>query len=183
MSASATFTPAANIGFSELVHVLAIRATTARPIHGFDISGRPIFRSMSHLYHTSPPDSTSRRKVLALCERVNSDPRRRLSLHPAVGMHPEKADLAKLDEILGLIDRNAESIVCVGEVGLDYSRHLIGHKGDACERAKEVQREVFARQSRRAQVHPMPMPRIASQNTSTTTWNARRISNPWRALL
>lgn len=91
-------------------------------------------------------------KVLALCDRVNRDPRRRLGLHPSIGMHPEKADLSALDDVMSLIDQNASSIVCVGEVGLDFSRHLIGDKGSAYEQAKEVQREVFARQARRAEV-------------------------------
>lgn len=70
-------------------------------------------------------------------------------------MHPEKADLESLDDMLRLIDRHARSIVCVGEVGLDYSRHLVGNGGESSERAKEVQREVFARQARRAEVRTL----------------------------
>lgn len=68
-------------------------------------------------------------------------------------MHPEKANLEALDGVLSLIDEHAGSIVCIGEVGLDYSRHLIGEAGgEGAERAKVVQREVFARQARRAEV-------------------------------
>lgn len=68
-------------------------------------------------------------------------------------MHPEKADLDKVDLVLALIDKHADTIVCVGEVGLDFSRHLIGESGgERAERAKEVQREVFRRQARRAKV-------------------------------
>lgn len=68
-------------------------------------------------------------------------------------MHPEKADLDALDGVLRLIDEHAETIVCVGEVGLDFSRHLIGESGgERAERAKGVQREVFRRQARRAEV-------------------------------
>lgn len=60
-----------------------------------------------------------------MCARVNDDSsrrHRRLRLHPSVGMHPERADLAALDGMLGLIDEHAGEIVCVGEVGLDFSR-------------------------------------------------------------
>lgn len=68
-------------------------------------------------------------------------------------MHPEKANLDALEGILKLIDDHRDTIVCVGEVGLDYSRHLIGNTGEpGAERAKEVQREVFRRQARRAEV-------------------------------
>lgn len=96
------------------------------------------------------------RQVIQLCARVNGDPQRRIRVHPSIGMHPEKADLNALDEMLRLIDNHAESIVCVGEIGLDYSRHLIGESGDeGTERAKEVQREVFARQARHAEVRPL----------------------------
>lgn len=92
-------------------------------------------------------------KVIELCGRINNDPRRRIKIHPSIGMHPEKADLETLDGVLSLIDEHAGSIVCVGEVGLDYSRHLIGEAGgDGTERAKAVQREVFVRQARRAEV-------------------------------
>ncbi|CAM9825529.1 unnamed protein product [Hapterophycus canaliculatus] len=67
-------------------------------------------------------------------------------------MHPEKADLDALDGIVKLIDDHRDAIVCVGEVGLDYSRHLIGVAGEErAERAKDVQREVFRRQARRAE--------------------------------
>lgn len=90
---------------------------------------------------------------MELCAQVNGDPRRRIRLHPSLGMHPERADLGALDAMLALINAHAETLVCVGEVGLDYSRHLIGQAGtDAAERAKEVQRECFARQARRADV-------------------------------
>lgn len=90
-----------------------------------------------------------------MCTRVNGDASRhgRLRIHPAIGMHPEKADLNALDGVLRLIDEHADAIVCVGEVGLDFSRHLIGEAGgERAERAKEVQKEVFRRQARRAEV-------------------------------
>lgn len=90
-----------------------------------------------------------------MCTRVNGDASRhgRLRIHPAIGMHPEKADLNALDGVLRLIDEHADAIVCVGEVGLDFSRHLIGEAGgERAERTKEVQREVFRRQARRAEV-------------------------------
>lgn len=91
--------------------------------------------------------------MIELCGRINKDPRRRIKIHPSIGMHPEKADLEALDGVLSFIDEHADSIVCVGEVGLDYSRHLIGEAGgDGTERAKAVQREVFTRQARRAEV-------------------------------
>ncbi|CAM9759094.1 unnamed protein product [Ectocarpus sp. 6 AP-2014] len=91
--------------------------------------------------------------VVELCASINDDASRcrKLRLHPSIGMHPEKADLHKVDDVLELIDKHADTIVCVGEVGLDFSRHLIGESGgERAERAKEVQREVFRRQARRA---------------------------------
>ena len=99
-------------------------------------------------------------KVMELCARINSDPKRRIRIHPSIGMHPEKADLRALEGMLGLIDEHAGSIVCVGEIGLDYSRHLIGEAGKkATEEAKEVQREVFSRQARRAEVRLISLQR------------------------
>ncbi|CAB1112356.1 unnamed protein product [Ectocarpus sp. CCAP 1310/34] len=91
--------------------------------------------------------------VVELCASINDDASRcrKLRLHPSIGMHPEKADVHKVDDVLELIDKHADTIVCVGEVGLDFSRHLIGESGgERAERAKEVQREVFRRQARRA---------------------------------
>eukprot|EP00752_Nemacystus_decipiens_P002492 g2343.t1 len=95
-------------------------------------------------------------KVIDLCTRINNDDTScrngRLRIHPAIGMHPERADLDALDGVLGLIDEHADTIVCVGEVGLDFSRHLIGASGgERAERTKDVQREVFRRQARRAE--------------------------------
>eukprot|EP00904_Undaria_pinnatifida_P011462 jgi/Undpi1/7446/HiC_scaffold_22.g09919.m1 len=91
-------------------------------------------------------------QVVELCARINSDPERRIRLHPSIGMHPEKADLGDLEGMLGLIDEHSDLIVCVGEIGLDYSRHLIGEAGKkATEEAKEIQREVFSKQARRAE--------------------------------
>ena len=91
--------------------------------------------------------------MVELCARVNCDPQHRIRLHPSLGLHPEKADLAALEGMLELIDAHADDIACVGEVGLDYSRHLIGEAGtEAAERAKEVQRQCFAKQARRADV-------------------------------
>lgn len=117
--------------------------------HGVQTSFFTHFRT-SHCFSNKSGRKTE--QVLELCERVNADPLRRLCLHASIGMHPVKADLDTLEGILQLIDNNSESIVCVGEVGLDYSRHVIGATGDACERAKEVQREVFGRQARCAEV-------------------------------
>lgn len=106
-----------------------------------------------------------------MCARMNGDGssrHRRLRLHPAVGMHPEKADLAALDDMLRLIDEHADEIVCVGEVGLDFSRHLIGEAGgERAERAKETQREVFRRQARRAEVRWG----VSSCVTNETDWS------------
>ncbi|CAM9419288.1 unnamed protein product [Choristocarpus tenellus] len=89
-------------------------------------------------------------KVLELCEKINADPYRSIRIYPSFGMHPERADIEGVDEILRLIDLHADQLVCVGEVGLDYSRHLIG-EGEEAELAKMVQREVLERQARKAE--------------------------------
>lgn len=105
-----------------------------------------------------PSQKTNQNQVIELCNRIKGDASRhgRLRVHPAIGMHPEKADLDALDSVLRLIDEHTDTIVCVGEVGLDFSRHLIGEAGgERAERAKEVQREVFRRQARRAEVGAM----------------------------
>ena len=62
--------------------------------------------------------------MVELCARVNCDPQHRRRPHPSLGLHPEKADLAALKDMLELIDTHADDIACVGDVGLDYSRHL-----------------------------------------------------------
>ena len=115
------------------------------------------FTHVSLSYPPLPPaEMNLSPKVVELCARINSDPERRIRINPSIGMHPEKADLGALEAMLGLIDEHAGSIVCVGEIGLDYSRHLIGEAGEkATEEAKEVQREVFSRQARRAEVRPL----------------------------
>ncbi|CAM9520102.1 unnamed protein product [Discosporangium mesarthrocarpum] len=89
-------------------------------------------------------------KVLELCRHTNSDPNRVLRLHPSIGMHPEKANIEDLEEVLHLIDRHSESLACVGEIGLDYSRHVVG-EGEGAERKKDIQREVLAQQARKAE--------------------------------
>lgn len=109
--------------------------------------------SLAAILIDSPTLLYNHSKVLDLCARVNRDPKRRIRLHPSIGIHPERADIGAIDGMLDLIGKHSDSIVCVGEVGLDYSRHLIGESGgERAERAKEIQREVFARQARRAEV-------------------------------
>jgi Tat protein secretion system quality control protein TatD with DNase activity len=40
-----------------------------------------------------------------------------LNLHPAIGMHPEHANLESLQAVLELIHKHQHELVCIGEVG------------------------------------------------------------------
>ncbi|CAM9895760.1 unnamed protein product [Chrysoparadoxa australica] len=72
-------------------------------------------------------------------------------------MHPEKADLEHLDEMLQLIRDNQSRCVCVGEVGLDYSPHVIGPKGQEADLKKGIQRRVLTAQAELALELSLPV--------------------------
>ncbi|MEM0011012.1 MAG: TatD family hydrolase [Candidatus Bathyarchaeia archaeon] len=43
-----------------------------------------------------------------------------LKIYPALGLHPWGLDVSRVDETIELIEKNIDSIVALGEVGLDY---------------------------------------------------------------
>lgn len=67
-----------------------------------------------------------------------------LRVHKALGLHPERASLEALPAMLDTIRRQRDAIACVGEVGLDYSPHVLGEADP--EGAKAVQQECLRRQ-------------------------------------
>ncbi|KAJ3184235.1 putative deoxyribonuclease tatdn3 [Geranomyces variabilis] len=77
-------------------------------------------------------------------------------LRPCIGLHPvqpatgKSVTLADLPAVLELISDNAERIVAVGEVGLDFSPHVLAAALGARDEQKAVQREVFVAQARLA---------------------------------
>lgn len=65
-------------------------------------------------------------------------------LHKALGLHPECASLEALPAMMDAIRQHREAIACLGEVGLDYSPHVLGETDpEAC---KAVQQECLRRQ-------------------------------------
>lgn len=85
--------------------------------------------------------------------------RRDARLAPCAGLHPVQpvrsgdgsapARCVALDDLppaLDFIRANAAELVAVGEVGLDFTPHVIGTDARAADEAKRAQREVFAAQ-------------------------------------
>lgn len=63
----------------------------------------------------------------------------------AVGLHPERATgMEALPPMLDAIRWHRHAIACVGEVGLDYSPHVLG--SDDPEGVKAVQQECLRQQ-------------------------------------
>lgn len=65
-------------------------------------------------------------------------------LHKSLGLHPEHACLKSLSTVLNLIRENHTKLACVGEIGLDFSPHILGH--DDAEAVKALQRECMRQQ-------------------------------------
>jgi Tat protein secretion system quality control protein TatD with DNase activity len=67
-----------------------------------------------------------------------------LTMHKALGLHPERASMEALAPMLAAIRRHRDAIACVGEVGLDFSPHVLGSEDPtAC---KSVQQECLRAQ-------------------------------------
>eukprot|EP00123_Amoebidium_parasiticum_P016131 comp23302_c0_seq1/m.38262 comp23302_c0_seq1/g.38262 ORF comp23302_c0_seq1/g.38262 comp23302_c0_seq1/m.38262 type:complete len:202 (-) comp23302_c0_seq1:511-1116(-) len=71
------------------------------------------------------------------------------------GMHPEKASMESLPAMLRFIRDNKDSLTAVGEVGLDYSPHILGSSDP--EGVKAVQRECLIRQAELARDLGLPL--------------------------
>ncbi|CAM9277826.1 unnamed protein product [Phaeothamnion confervicola] len=65
-------------------------------------------------------------------------------------MHPCGANLEDIGQMLELMDRHRDRLVCIGEVGLDYSPRVLGDDPAAAERVKDVQRAVLKLQAEKA---------------------------------
>ncbi|KAI8593253.1 hypothetical protein BDZ88DRAFT_136801 [Geranomyces variabilis] len=84
-------------------------------------------------------------------------------LRPCIGLHPvqpatgKSVTLADLPAVLTLISDNAERIVAVGEVGLDFSPHVLSTSLGTRDEEKAVQREVFLTQARLAASLGLPV--------------------------
>uniref|UniRef100_A0A7S2UWP9 TatD related DNase n=1 Tax=Fibrocapsa japonica TaxID=94617 RepID=A0A7S2UWP9_9STRA len=77
------------------------------------------------------------------------------SVIPSVGLHPEFANISDLPTIITQITQYHDQLASVGEVGLDYSPHILG-EGEAEER-KAIQREVFSQQVLKAVELDLPL--------------------------
>ncbi|GAB5032821.1 deoxyribonuclease tatdn3 isoform x1 [Nannochloropsis oceanica] len=65
-------------------------------------------------------------------------------LHKALGLHPEYACLEALSAMLTLIRTHHSELTCIGEIGLDYSPHVLGEKHP--EATKIIQQECMRQQ-------------------------------------
>eukprot|EP01104_Vermistella_antarctica_P007690 TRINITY_DN1884_c0_g1_i3.p1 TRINITY_DN1884_c0_g1~~TRINITY_DN1884_c0_g1_i3.p1 ORF type:complete len:306 (+),score=39.92 TRINITY_DN1884_c0_g1_i3:495-1412(+) len=96
--------------------------------------------------------------VLSLCQRSPI-------LFPSIGLHPVQpgnTSLAHDEDLLqstkDLVEEHQDCIVCIGEVGLDFSPHVVGKKTDPeTERKKEAQREMLKAQARWALEFNLPL--------------------------
>ena len=66
-----------------------------------------------------------------------------MRIHKSLGLHPERASMEALPLMLDAIRQHRLAIACVGEVGLDFSPHVLGTDS---EERKRVQRECLAAQ-------------------------------------
>lgn len=65
-------------------------------------------------------------------------------LHKALGLHPEHACLTTLPTMLALIRTHHAQLTCIGEIGLDYSPHVLGKEDP--EATKQIQQECMRQQ-------------------------------------
>ncbi len=77
-------------------------------------------------------DYESNHQALDIAQRHNS------FVYPALGLHPWSLSFSTLDRNLQFIEDNAENIVGIGEIGLDYHKSVM--KGSS----KELQKEALA---------------------------------------
>ncbi|KAI8800761.1 hypothetical protein BJ742DRAFT_840273 [Cladochytrium replicatum] len=72
------------------------------------------------------------------------------SIHVAAGIHPVQrdgtsSDPSLLPPFLSYVQKNADRLVAIGEIGLDFTPHVIGKPGDpTTEPKKQAQKETFA---------------------------------------
>ncbi|KAJ3161789.1 putative deoxyribonuclease tatdn3 [Geranomyces michiganensis] len=84
-------------------------------------------------------------------------------LRPCIGLHPvqpntgKSVTLADLPDILALINASAARVTAVGEVGLDFSPHVLSASPTSHVEQKAVQREVFIAQARLAASLGLPV--------------------------
>ena len=101
---------------------------------------------------TPSPPSAGVRDILVVSENLADAPlvlalpssQQGLRLHKALGLHPEHASLAALPRMLDLIRTHHTQLACVGEIGLDFSPHVLGTTNR--EGVKETQRECMRQQ-------------------------------------
>ncbi len=63
---------------------------------------------------------------LSLAFKIIHSPEVTLPLLCRAGIHPEKAMLSALPAFEGFVEDHASELVGIGEVGLDYSPHVVG---------------------------------------------------------
>lgn len=83
----------------------------------------------------------SDQKVLDIYNRFNK-PGAFPAIYPALGFHPGDVDTYKSESVFKLIEDNAEKIVAVGEIGLDYWYREARKEGPI----RKLQAEIFLRQ-------------------------------------
>ncbi|KAI0567097.1 TatD related DNase [Gracilaria domingensis] len=81
-------------------------------------------------------------------------------VHPALGLHPEHVttltEAALQDELQGVTELVQAPVVAIGEVGLDFSPHVLSQAPNA-EEAKHNQRSTFGRFLQLAQQTGLPL--------------------------
>lgn len=103
------------------------------------------------------------RQVLSLSDRFRHAP----AIAPAIGLHPvqpasacravHSVALEELPAVEQLIRAHCERLVCVGEIGLDFSKHVLSSTSAEAAQQRAVQLEVFGRQIRLANSLGLPV--------------------------
>lgn len=112
-----------------------------------------------------------------------------LRLHMGLGLHPVQHDstghprsavLSDLPPVLDLVDQHACNLACVGEIGLDFSPHVL--RNAAPEDLKDQQRLVFKQQLALADTLNLPV-NVHSRNAGHHAITELVQCNVQRALL
>lgn len=106
--------------------------------------------------------------LVQLRDEILQNQHRLPTLHLGLGLHPVQhvgtdhqspisATLASLPPMLDLIHTHHQQLTCIGEIGLDFSPHVLGGASPKAEDKKQQQRAVFTAQIQLANELNLPV--------------------------
>jgi len=91
-------------------------------------------------------DYPSNQKILEISKKFH-----RPEIYPAMGIHPTEIKVEEVEKTLQLIEENAQLLVAIGEIGLDY-----WIKNNEPEKNQRIQKEIFTIHLRLAKKYSLP---------------------------